>query len=677
MKRALAVLPLLSSLLLAPAALADVSLPSVIGDHMVLQRDAEVRIWGWADAGEQVDLVFAGQEHSVRADADGNWSVMLDAMEASAQGRPLVIEGTNRIEIADVLVGEVWVASGQSNMAWTVSNSDNPQEEIANANHPGLRMWTARRTVAQAPQRDVPGQWQVCSPQTVGGFSAVGYYFARELYQRLDVPVGILHSSWGGTPSEAWTSREKLDTVESAGPMLERYDNMLDGYDERLAAFEEALADYNAKLNGPSMTDEEAGFVANDFDDSEWENATLPGGWETAGHGDLDGVMWYRRTVTIPANWAGKPLVLELGPIDDFDVTWFNGQQVGATGPNVQNAWQSPRTYRIPARHVVAGEVTVAVRMFDAHGGGGFHGQAAQMKLRPADANVGEPIALAGDWRYRITHELDPADAATQRPARPVGPDHPHSPAGLYNGMIAPIVPYTIQGAIWYQGESNAGRAEQYETIFPAMIHDWREQWNQGEFPFLFVQLANFRAYVDQPTDTPWTHLQNAQLHTLLTVPNTGMATIIDIGAANDIHPRNKQDVGLRLALWALADTYGMDVVKSGPIWRTDKLLVVDGRIELEFANLGSPMAIRGEGPLTGFTIAGEDGQFVPANAEIGDQNERGALITVWSPDVPNPVHVRYAWKDNPEDANLVNEEGLPAPPFRTDDLPGPTDGNR
>ncbi|MFI4862535.1 MAG: sialate O-acetylesterase [Phycisphaerales bacterium JB063] len=677
MKRALAVLPTLASLLLSPAALAEVSLPSVIGDHMVLQRGEPVRIWGWADAGERVRVTFAGQTQQADADAEGNWSVMFDAMDASAQGRALVIEATNRIEVGDVVVGEVWVASGQSNMEWNVQNSANAQEEVANANHPGIRMWTAQRTVAQEPQRDVPGRWQVCSPQTVGGFSAVGYYFARELYQRLDVPVGILHSSWGGTPSEAWTSRGKLESVESAGPILDRYDSMLEGYDERLAAFHEALAAYNAKLSGPAMTEQEQGYMANDYDDSEWQGATLPGEWAAAGHGDFDGIMWYRRTVSVPEAWAGKPLVLELGPIDDYDVTWFNGQQVGATGAGVQNAWMTPRVYNIPAEHADAGEVVVAVRVFDAHGGGGLHGQAAQMKLRPADADLGGPITLAGDWRYKITHELDPADAANQRPARPVGPDHPHSPAGLYNGMIAPIVPYTIQGAIWYQGESNAGRAEQYETIFPAMIHDWREQWHQGEFPFLFVQLANFHAYVDHPTDTDWTHLQNAQLQTLLTVPNTGMATIIDVGEANDIHPRNKQDVGLRLALWALADTYGLDVVKSGPMWRPNKLLVVDGRIELEFATLGSPAAVRGDGPLTGFTIAGEDGQFVVAHAELSDADERGALITVWSDDVPNPVHVRYAWKDNPEDANLVNEQGLPAPPFRTDDLPGPTDGRR
>lgn len=677
MKRLLPALFVLLSFAACPPALADVTLPSVIGDHMVIQRDAEARIWGWADAGEAVTVSFAGATAQVRADDDGNWRVTLPEMPASAEGRPLVIEGNNRIEITDVLVGEVWVASGQSNMEWSVQNSDNPQEEIANADHPGIRMWTARRTVANEPQRDVPGQWQVCSPQTVGGFSAVGYYFARELYQRLDIPVGILHSSWGGTPVEAWTSREKLDNVAWAGPILERYDAMLAGYDERLAAYHRELEAYNAKRNGPAPTEEEAGYSAQDFDDSGWETAALPGGWEGAGHEGLDGVMWYRRTVTVPDAWAGQALVLELGPIDDYDTTWFNGVKVGETGANVNQAWQQPRVYEIAGEHVVAGEVSIAIRVFDPHGGGGLHGEAAQMKLRPADENLGEPIALAGDWRYRIAHELDPTDAAARPPARPVGPNHPHSPAGLYNGMIAPITPYTIRGAIWYQGESNAGRAEQYEQLFPAMIHDWRAQWGIEEFPFLFVQLANFRAFVDHPTDTGWTHLQNAQLMTLFAVPNTGMATIIDIGAANDIHPRNKQDVGLRLALWALADTYGLDVMKSGPFWMPGRLLEIDGQLELEFAHFGSPLAVRGDGPLSGFTIAGQDGQFVVANAEITEQDDSGAVVRVWSDEVPNPVHVRYAWKDNPEDANLVNEEGLPAPPFRTDDLPGPTDGNR
>ncbi|MEM9415135.1 MAG: sialate O-acetylesterase [Planctomycetota bacterium] len=686
MKRVLAVIPLLSSLFFASPTQAEVTLPSVISDHMVLQRDAEVRIWGWAEPGEEV-MVFFGEPGSseagkvfVVADDAGEWEVMLPE-QAGGVVFELRITGSateGEIVISDVVFGEVWVASGQSNMEWRVRNSDNAQEEIANANHPGIRMWSAQRRVAGEPQRDVPGQWQVCSPQTVGGFSAVGYYFARELYQRLDIPVGILHSSWGGTPSEAWTSRDKLDTVESAGPILERYDTMLEGYDERLAAFEEALAEYNAKLNGPDMTREETGFPANDYDDSAWDTATLPRGWAASGHGDLDGIMWYRRTVTVPEAWAGQALVLELGPIDDYDVTWFNGEQVGSTQANVNNAWQTPRVYNIPAELVVAGEVAIAIRVFDPHGGGGLHGDAAQMKLRPADATLGEPIELAGDWRYNISHELDPADASNQRPARPVGPDHPHSPAGLFNGMIAPITPYTIRGAIWYQGESNAPRAEQYETLFPAMIHDWREQWGVGEFPFLFVQLANFRAYSEQPTDTPWSHLQNAQLNTLHTVPNTGMATIIDIGDANDIHPRNKQDVGRRLALWALADTYGQDdVVKSGPIYESAEFGVVEGSATLHFKTFGSPLSMREGDSLGGFTIAGEDGRFVIASAEIVAQDASSAMVRVWSPDVPNPVHVRYAWKDNPEDANLINEEGLPAPPFRTDDLPGPTDGRR
>lgn len=677
MKRLLSTLLLILPMALARPATAEVTLPSVIGDHMVLQRDAPARIWGWADAGEQVTVTFAGQTKQQQADAQGHWSVMLDAMPASAEGRALVVEGTNRIEVADVLVGEVWVASGQSNMEWNVNNSDNPEEERANANHPGLRMWTARRTVAGEPQRDVPGQWKVCTPQNVGAFSAVGYYFARELYTRLDIPVGILHTSWGGTPSEAWTSREKLEAVEAAGPILERFDTMLANYDQRLAAYHRELEAYNAKRNGPAMTDEENAFRAGDFDHSNWETATLPGNWEGAGHEGLDGVMWYRRTVTVPDAWAGKPLVLELGPIDDFDTTWFGGTKVGETGANVDQAWQQPRVYRIAGENVAAGEVAIAIRVFDPHGGGGLHGQPAQMKLRPADANLGDPIALAGDWHYHISHELDPTDAAARPPARPVGPDHPHSPAGLFNGMVAPIVPYTIRGAIWYQGESNAGRAEQYETIFPAMIHDWREQWGQGEFPFLFVQLANFHAYVDHPTDTDWTHLQNAQLHTLHTVPNTGMATIIDIGAANDIHPRNKQDVGLRLALWALADTYGQDVVQSGPIYIPGEVKVLDGNMQVSFEDFGSPLAVRGGGVLGGFTIAGEDGVFVEANATIWTDESGNSVVTVQSPDVPNPVHVRYAWKDNPQDANLVNEEGLPAPPFRTDDLPGPTDGRR
>ena len=687
MKRFFLTLLLVSLFVVAPAQ-AEIEVPSVISDHMVLQVGRDARLWGTAEPGETIFISLtrttARGESEVgaefQADADGHWQTQIpgdERIRPTGSVWSMTITGSaseNTIEVEDILVGEVWVASGQSNMAWTVNRSANAQAEIAAADYPQIRMWTARHIVAGEPQADVPGQWVVCSPQTVANFSAVGYFFARSLHQGLDMPVGILHSSWGGTPVEAWTSRPKLDQVEWAGPILQRFDDAMEHYGERIAEYERKMAQFRESQNGPAVTDEERGFVANDFDDAQWETMQLPQTWEQAGLEDLDGVVWYRRSVTIPQGWAGQALVLELGPIDDFDTTYFDGARVGRTGPNVNDSWQTPRSYSIPANKVEAGEFTIAIRVVDPHGGGGFGGEADQMQLRPADEDVaGDPISLSGDWRYHITHRIDPANIVSQAPAKPFGPDHPHSPAGLYNAMIAPITPYTIRGAIWYQGESNASRAQQYQALFPAMIQDWRQQWDQGDFPFLFVQLANFRRHVAQPVEEDWAYLREAQTMVLDSLENTGMAVITDIGNANNIHPTNKQDVGARLARWALVETYGQEGAKSGPLFAGDTN-VVDGKMLVQFDAFGSTLAV-GEGQeLGGFEIAGEDQQFFNASAQI---SETDGTVTVWSDEVPAPVAVRYAWKNNPSDANLVNEEGLPASPFRTDDWAGPTDGRR
>lgn len=667
---------LLGLLTIAPA-LAEVRLPSMISDHMVVQRDIAFHVWGWADPGEALTVTFADHVEQTVADDQGRWRVSMPALEASAQPRTLTVAGQNTIEITDVLVGEVWLASGQSNMAWTVARSDNAEQEIAISANDQIRMWTAQRTVATEAQTDVPGNWQVAGPQTTGGFSAVAYFFARDLQAKLGVPVGILHSSWGGTPVEAWTSRPKLESIDVASPILGRFADALENYDQRKAEYQQQQRRFRETRLGPANTGYDAGFAQPDFDDNQWDPFPVPARWEDK-EMHVDGVVWFRTTVTIPEPWAGQALTLDLGPIDDGDTTYFNNQQIGHTRPDTNQAWRQPRSYRVPAEQVKQGVATIAVRIIDTAGYGGIFGDPAGIRIYPTEAGPDNAINLAGDWKHHIAHQIDPRNAVTSAPRLPYGPEHQHSPAGLYNGMIAPIVPYTLRGAIWYQGESNASRAEQYETLFPAMIADWRERWGQGEFPFLFVQLANYRAPADGPTDTDWAHLRDAQLKTLREVPNTGMATIIDIGAANDIHPRNKQDVGSRLARWALHRTYELEnVVPTGPIYRLDTALVMDVEGEKRFMMMfhvpGSELSVKDDAALSGFTIAGEDGKFVPAQAEITLKD----VVTVWSDQVPDPKYVRYAWKDNPVEANLVNEEGLPASPFRTDDLPGPTDGRR
>jgi sialate O-acetylesterase len=433
-------------------------------------------------------------------------------MDSPKVGGPykMTIAGKNVIEIDNIMSGEVWVCSGQSNMQWSVQNSNNPKEEIAAADYPNVRLFSVTRKVAQKPLKDCQGSWAPCSPETVPGFSAVAYYFGRKLHKDLDVPIGLIHTSWGGTPAEAWTRKEVLEAEPDFKPILTRHA-------ERLANFPQAKKDYEKKLQ---------------------------------------------------------------------------------------------------------------------------------------------------DWQQAAAKAKEEGKKAPRRPRAPLGPDSPHSPAGLYNAMIAPLIPYGIQGAIWYQGESNAGRAYQYRKLFSAMITNWRKDWGQGDFPFLFVQLANFMQTKPEPAESAWAELREAQTMAL-SLPNAGMATIIDIGEADDIHPRNKQDVGKRLALWALAETYDKDIVYSGPLYKSMK--VRRAKVVISFDHVGGGLVARDGEALKGFAIAGADRKFVWADAKID-----GDTVVVSSENVANPVAVRYAWADNPV-CNLYNKADLPASPFRTDDWPGVT----
>jgi sialate O-acetylesterase len=510
-KSIILVLSLVLLLAGAGTAWADVRLPAVIGDNMVLQRGQKVPIWGWAQPGEEITVAVSwnNMRWSAPADKDGKWR--FEVTPPSAGGPyEMTVSGKNSMIIKNILVGEVWVCSGQSNMQMSVRQSANAEQEIAAANYPNIRLFSVQRKVAEQPQSDCLGSWQQCTPQTVADFSAVAYYFGRDLHKELGVPIGLIHTSWGGTPAEAWTSRQALEAEQDFAPILQRYD-------DAVAKYPQAKKEYDQKLA----------------------------------------------------------------------------------------AWQE------------------AVEKAKAEGG------------RPPN-----------------------------RPGEPFGPGHPHAPAGLYNAMIAPLIPHGIAGAIWYQGESNAGRAYQYRKLLPAMINNWRKDWGRGDFAFLIVQLANFMATKPEPGDSEWAELREAQLLTLA-LPNTGMAVIIDIGDANDIHPKNKQDVGKRLALWALAKTYGKNPVYSGPIYKSMK---VDGnKVILEFNHVGGGLVAGGGGPLRGFAVAGTDRKFLWADAQID-----GNTVAVSSDKVAEPVAVRYAWADNPV-CNLYDKEGLPASPFRTDDWPGVT----
>jgi len=528
---------------------------------------------------------------------------------------------------------------------------------MAAADYPNIRLFTVQKKIADTPQADCTGQWSLCKPDTIPGFSAVGYFFGRHLHKELGVPVGLVNTSWGGTVAEAWTSSDALAKMPEFKTLMARIAEAKADPDSSMQKYQAELDAWQKKVDAAGAQGRAA--IEPGFDDSGWKDMALPATWEQAGLPDFDGLVWFRKTIDVPESWAGKELMLELGPIDDQDTTWINGIRVGAhTGPG---KWQALRKYPLAANVIKAGQNVIAVQVLDTGGGGGINGQPGQMKLKPLDADDTDALSLAGAWRYKVGYNLA---SMPPQPQPPVWVNNPNAPTVLYNGMIAPLVPFGIRGAIWYQGESNAGRAYQYRELFPTMISNWRQKWNQGEFPFLFVQLANYMATQPEPGESAWAELREAQLMTLQ-LANTGMATIIDIGEANDIHPRNKQDVGKRLALWALARTYGRDVVYSGPLYRS---MAIEGdKIRLRFDHVGSGLVAQDGGLLKGFAIAGKDRKFVWANAKI-----EGQTVVVSSAAVAEPVAVRYGWANNPI-CNLYNDADLPASPFRTDDWPGVT----
>jgi sialate O-acetylesterase len=478
---------------------AEVKLPALISDHMVLQQNQPIRIWGKADPGEAVTVSFRGRRATAKADSGGKWAVSLKPLKAAAPAE-MTITGANKLRIQDVLVGEVWVGSGQSNMALSVGSAQNADEELANANFPMIRLFEVKHVVADTPQDDVVGAWTLCTPETARKTSAAGYFFSRDLHRKLKAPVGFIHSSWGGTPAQAWTSRQALDAEPSLKFVKDAWDKTLASYPAAHARYEQQLADW--------------------------------------------------KKLAAAAKAEGK--------------------------------------------------------------------------------------------------------TAPQQPRPPAGPGSPYTPAGLYNAMIAPLTPFAIRGVIWYQGEANANaeQAYPYRKLFRTMIEDWRRQWREGAFPFLFVQLPNF-----QPNQY-WPVLRESQAD-VVSLRNTGMAVVIDVGEPTNIHPKNKQAVGQRLALAARAIAYREKIVYSGPIYR--QAHIVDGQVRLSFDHVGGGLAARGGAELTGFKIAGADGKFVPAQARI-----EGKTIVVKSAEVAAPAAVRYAWEGDPV-CNLINKEGLPASPFRTD----------
>lgn len=654
---------------------ANVKLPAIISDHMVLEKTAKVPIWGKADPGEEVTVTLDGRTAKATTGVDGRWMTALDLKDSAPGPFEMKVVGKNQLTLADVVVGEVWLASGQSNMEFTLMNSTGAAEEIARSANPLLRHFLVKKNATCEPLDDTEGTWVSASPQTSGGFSAVGYYFAKKLQNELKVPVGLVHSSWGGTPSEAWTSVGAIDSKPELKPSRERDWAVLKEYPEKKKAFVEGMDKWireNGREDKPVA--DVAAYAGLDASTEGWVAVKLPGPVKAPGLPDA-GAVWLRKEIEITN--TGGDFSLQL-PIDGYDSIYWNGELVK------QTTYQDfPGTgyvrrhgpYSIRPAALKKGKNILAIRLYEPVGPANLPGPL-----------MGGQLNLAGEWLAKAECAFPALDAQklAAAPQPPVNPVTAQNVAScLFNGMINPILPYAIRGVIWYQGESNAGRSIQYRMAFPLLIADWRKQWSQGDFPFYFCQLANYMAKKPTPGDSAWAELREAQSMTL-GLPNTGQAVLIDIGESVDIHPRNKKDVGDRLAFIALARDYGKSVPFSGPVY--DSMKVGNGKVVLSFKSTDgglvakplpdsytvksqsgetAPLVRNSPGSqLEGFAICGADKNWVWADAKID-----GNTVIVWSEKVQTPVAVRYAWTENPT-CNFYNGAGLPASPFRTDDFP-------
>lgn len=654
---------------------AEVTLPAILSDHMVLRRTAKVPVWGRAVPGEAVSVSLNGQTVKARAEADGKWTTFLNLADSGPGPFEMTVRGTNTLTLSDVLVGEVWLGSGQSNMAMAVEGTIDADKEIAGSANPLLRQFTVSRSATTTPRDDTQGAWVAASPQTTGKFSAAGYYFIKKLHGELKVPVGLINSSWGGTPIEGWISREGIDSVPAFKRIREQNYALIEEFPARRSAFIAALGVWIKECGREDKpVADAAAYAGMDVSTESWMPVKIPGAI-MAGGLPRAGAVWLRKEVMVSTKRISS-LALIL-PIDGYDSVYWNGRLLGQVTPADFTGVDSVRRngpYNIPPADIKEGRNVLALRFYEPVG--------------PAKITA-EPMAgggsLSGEWLAKAEYAFPALDAQKSATApRPPdkNPPRPEYVGGcLFNGMIHPLRPYAISGVIWYQGEANAGNALNYQSTFPLLIADWRRQWGQGDFPFYFCQLANFMGKKSVPGESKWAELREAQSMTL-NVPHTGLAVLIDTGEAGDIHPRNKKDAGERLARLALAHDYGKPVPYSGPVYEGMK--IEPGQVVLSFrhtdaglvaqplpavyivrssAREAAPLVRNSPGgELEGFEICGADKKWVWADARIA-----GDTVVVRSEAVPAPVAVRYAWADNPT-CNLYNGAGLPASPFRTDD---------
>ncbi len=626
---------------LAQPAGAELTVSEIFGDGMVLQRKTTVPAWGTAEPGREVTIAIADRTVTVRADAMGRWRAEIEAMPAGGPHELTIVSDGQHLSFGNILVGDVWICSGQSNMEWTVADSMNAAQEVEAAHDPQIRHFKIPRSWAEKPENSLAGgSWEPADPAHVGAFTAVGYFFARELRRHHDVPVGLINTTWGGSRIEPWMSAGSLG-LDADGVVevlaAEKADEL-----GALRAIRARIGDLPDTDHG--LVDGRALWADPGLDDSSWQEMGTTSVWEEQGWEGMDGVAWYRTTFNLTAEEARTEIHLALGTIDDSDTTWVNGHEVGRT----MLAWNKSRVYAVQPASLKEGRNVIAVRVEDTGGGGGLYGDPDQRYVEIAETKR----PFADPWRFQVGLVTVNTDYRKNQ-----------VPTVLYNKMVHPLLRYPVAGFLWYQGESNADAdgAFVYRNLFASMITDWRARWGRNDLPFLWVQLANYMAAADQPGDSQWAMLRESQ-SAALALPNTAQTVIIDIGDADDIHPRNKQEVGRRLAVAARTVAYGEKIVFSGPVYRSH--VVQDGRLIIDFDHVGGGLEARGnaEGKLAEFSVAGADQHFVWAKAMIEDNR-----VVVWSDEVKDPVSARYAWADNPDDANLYNLEGLPASPFRTD----------
>ena len=661
---------------------ADVKLPAIISDHMVLEKAAKVSIWGSGDPGEEVTVSLNGIAATAKADAAGKWMLALNLEDSAPGPFEMTVAGKNKLTLSDVVIGEVWVASGQSNMQFMVREAIGAEGEMARPANPLLRQFVVKMNATSELMDDVQGKWVSASPATVGNFTAVGYFFAKMLQKELSVPVGLIHISVGGTPCESWTSAEALDSVPDLRATRERLWAAVKEAPEKKKAFIESMEAWtkeNGREDKPCA--DAAAYTGPEISSDGWVAVKLPGA-VTAPVLPQAGAVWLRKEINFPSAPTEKfPISL---PIDGFDSVYWNGRLLKQTTfRNFEGLGFVRRRgpFDIMPEDVKVGKNILAIRLYEP----------TRPAVFPADtggprAGSGGSIKLEGEWLAKTEYEFPaiPAEKLAAAPQPPVIPPSPiHVASFLFNGMVRPIIPYAIRGVIWYQGEANTSRAYQYRTTFPLLISDWRKQWNQGDFPFYFCQLPIYRPKASMPGESGWAELREAQ-SLALKLPNVGQAVTIDVGETRNLHPRNKKDVGERLALIALAKDYGKAIPFSGPIY--DSMKVESGKAILSFLHTDGGLTAKPlpetdvvssltnetatlvrnspNSQLEGFAICGEDRNWIWSDAKIDGDN-----VIVWSDKVPSPLAVRYAWADNPT-CNLTNGSGLPASPFRTDDFP-------